>query len=75
MIVMAEMLVIPAADGSRFESWSDTILNLSHTIPNDEAAGRATAEFAVAAPAGPPHPPPGRFTDRISPVYHGEIEV
>ncbi len=45
MIVIAEMLGIPAADRLRFKHWSDVILNMSYTVPGGEEAAAAANEF------------------------------
>lgn len=44
-LVIAEMLGIPVADRPRFRRWSDTILNLSHTLPGGDGAERASREY------------------------------
>ena len=43
MMVIAEMLGIPAADWPRFKRWSDAILKISYTVSGDEEAARALA--------------------------------
>jgi cytochrome P450 len=44
-LVIAEMLGIPVADRPRFRQWSDTILNLSYTLPGGDGAERASREY------------------------------
>src|SRR5437588_2420204 len=41
MLVIAEMLGIPAADRPRFGRWVDVLLAMSHTIPGGDAAAGA----------------------------------
>ena len=48
MMVIAEMIGIPAADWPRFRGWSDAILKLSYTRSGDEGAARAFGEFRAA---------------------------
>jgi cytochrome P450 len=49
MMVIAEMLGVPAADRPRFRRWGDVMLNLSDTVSGGrEEAARATQEFAAA---------------------------
>ena len=45
MIVIAEMLGIPAADRPRFRRWSDGILKLSYTVSGGEGSEEASNEF------------------------------
>ena len=45
MMVIAEMIGIPAADWPRFRGWSDAILKLSYTRSGDEDAAQAFGEF------------------------------
>src|SRR5438270_395676 len=48
LMVIAEMLGIPAGDRPRFRHWNDVILNMSYTIGRrDEVAARAASEFAA----------------------------
>jgi cytochrome P450 len=49
MMVIMEMLGMPAADLPRFKQWSDVILNMSYTIWGRGDAGRAAAEEFRAA--------------------------
>jgi len=50
MIVISEMIGVPAAEWARFRRWSDIILKLSHTLSAGAAASAASAEyFAVHA--------------------------
>jgi cytochrome P450 len=44
MLVIAEMLGIPAEDRPRFQRWTDAILAMSYTIGGPAAAARAAAE-------------------------------
>src|SRR5438552_3443728 len=44
MLVIAEMLGIPAADRPRFQRWADAILAMSYTIGGSGEAARAAAE-------------------------------
>jgi cytochrome P450 len=48
MLVIAEMLGIPAADRPRFHGWSDVILNMSYTVPGGAEAAGAAREFRAA---------------------------
>jgi cytochrome P450 len=45
MLVIAEMLGVPAADWPRYKRWSDVILTIANTISRDEAAARAIQEY------------------------------
>jgi cytochrome P450 len=45
MIVIAEMIGVPAAGWPRFRRWSDVILKLSHTISAGAAADAAAAGY------------------------------
>jgi cytochrome P450 len=45
MMVIAEMIGMPAADWPRFNRWSDVILKLSHTRSGGEEAMTALSEF------------------------------
>jgi len=45
MMVIAEMLGIPAADRPRFERWTETILNMSYTIPGGARSDQSAQEF------------------------------
>jgi cytochrome P450 len=45
MLVIAEMLGIPAEDRPRFRHWSDVILALSHTLGGGEVAQQASADY------------------------------
>src|SRR4051794_18234096 len=47
MIVIAEMLGIPAADWPRFKQWGDVILRLSYTLSADDEAMKAAAGYGV----------------------------
>lgn len=47
MMVIAEMLGVPAQDRPRFTRWSDVILNMSYTIPGGEQAAGASREFSA----------------------------
>jgi cytochrome P450 len=47
MIVIAEMLGIPAADRPQFTRWSEAILNLSYDVSGGEEAMKAAMEFAA----------------------------
>jgi cytochrome P450 len=46
ILVIAEMMGIPAADRARFERWSRTIVNLSYAMAGGEVAMRAVREHA-----------------------------
>jgi len=48
VIVMAELLGIPAEDRPRFLRWGEIIMNLSYNIEPGEAADRSVREHAVA---------------------------
>jgi cytochrome P450 len=48
VIVIAEMLGIPAADRPRFLRWGEIIMNLSYNIEPGEAADRSVREHAAA---------------------------
>src|SRR5688572_30771282 len=48
MLVIAEMLGIPAADRPRFTRWNDVLLDMSYTIPGGAGAAAAVDEFAAA---------------------------
>lgn len=43
MSVVATLLGIPASDWPRFREWSDTILDLSYTVPGGPEAGKIVA--------------------------------
>ncbi len=45
MMVIAEMIGIPAAEWSRFKGWSDAILRISYSRSGDEDAARVMADF------------------------------
>jgi cytochrome P450 len=45
MMVIAEMIGMPAAEWPRFNGWSDAILKLSHTRSAGEQAATALSEF------------------------------
>lgn len=45
LMVIAEMIGIPAADWPRFKRWSDTILMLSYTGFDNKAMGRANLDY------------------------------
>jgi cytochrome P450 len=45
LMVIAEMIGIPAADWPRFRRWSDVILTLSHTVSGKDAGAAAAIEF------------------------------
>ncbi len=45
MLVIAEMLGVPAADWPRYKRWSDVILKLANTISTDEEAARTVQEY------------------------------
>jgi cytochrome P450 len=47
MIVIAEMIGVPADEWARFHRWSDVILKLSHTISAGAPASAAIAEYAL----------------------------
>lgn len=47
MLVIAELLGIPAEDRSRFQRWTDAILAMSYTIAGPSAAARAATEGFV----------------------------
>src|SRR5260370_29606337 len=40
MLVIAEMIGVPAADWPRYKRWSDVILKIANTISRDEEAAR-----------------------------------
>ena len=46
MMVIAEMIGIPAGDWTRFRRWSDTILKLSYTVKADAQADEAITDYA-----------------------------
>ncbi len=48
LLVIAEMLGIPAEDRSRFKRWSDAILHLSETLAGGERAVRAIDAYTQA---------------------------
>lgn len=48
LMVIAEMLGIPAADYPQFRKWSDAILNLAETVTGSAAALHAVEEFRLA---------------------------
>jgi len=48
MIVISEMVGVPAAEWERFRRWSDVFLKLSHTISAGSAASAAAAEYFAA---------------------------
>lgn len=48
IMVIAEMLGIPAADQARFRRWSEGILNLSNTVVGGKEATHAVAAYAAA---------------------------
>lgn len=52
MMVIAQMLGLPAADWMQFNIWSDVILQLSYVASGGEQAARAVAEVAVVSAAG-----------------------
>jgi cytochrome P450 len=53
MMVIAEMLGVPAADRPHFRRWSDVMLNLSFAVPGGQEATQASQEyFAVKAEMG-----------------------
>jgi len=45
MMVIAEMLGVPAADRPHFRRWSDVMLNLSFTVPGGEGASQASQDY------------------------------
>jgi cytochrome P450 len=47
VLVIAELIGIPASDRARFERWSHTIVNLSYAMAGGEAAMRAVREHAA----------------------------
>ena len=47
MMVIAEMIGIPASDWLRFKRWSDVILKLSYTRSGGPEAAQALAEFSA----------------------------
>jgi cytochrome P450 len=47
MIVISEMIGVPAAEWPRFRRWSDGILKLSHTISAGAGAAAAVAEYGT----------------------------
>jgi cytochrome P450 len=49
MTVIAELIGIPAEDGTRFRHWSDVILSLSYTRSGGADAERAGADFRAVA--------------------------
>jgi cytochrome P450 len=51
MLVIAEMLGIPAADRPQFQRWADAILAMSYTIGGSEEAARAASEGFAAVTA------------------------
>lgn len=48
MLVISEMLELPAADGPQFWRWNEVILNMSYTVPGGANAGGATDAFNAA---------------------------
>ena len=48
MIVIAEMLGVPAADRERFRQWNDVLLNMSYTVPGADKAPDALNDFVAA---------------------------
>jgi cytochrome P450 len=48
MMVIAEMLGIPAADRPRFRDWNDVVLGMIYTISGGAEAARAVGEFGAA---------------------------
>jgi len=48
MLVISEMLGLPATDGPQFWRWNEIILNMSYTIPGGANAGGATEAFKEA---------------------------
>lgn len=49
VLVIAEMLGIPAADQDRFKRWSDATVGLAGTVAGGPEAARAGAEYRTAA--------------------------
>jgi cytochrome P450 len=47
MMVIAEMLGIPAADRQRFRRWGDVVLNMIYTVTGGDEAARAVQEFGA----------------------------
>jgi cytochrome P450 len=45
MLVIAEMLGVPAADWPRYKRWSDIILKIANTISRDDEAARTIQEY------------------------------
>ena len=45
MLVIAEMIGVPAADWPRYKRWSDVILKLANTFSRDEAAAATFTEY------------------------------
>jgi cytochrome P450 len=48
LLVIAEMLGVPAPDRPRFLRWSDAIINLADSIAGGDEAARAVGEHAIA---------------------------
>ena len=47
MLVIAELIGVPAADWPRYKRWSDVILKLANTFSKDEETANTFAEFAA----------------------------
>ena len=50
MIVISEMIGVPAAEWARFRHWSDIILKLSHTVSSSAAGAAAAGEYFAIKP-------------------------
>lgn len=48
MLVIAEMLGVPAADRPRFRHWNEVLLNMSYTVPRGGEAAGALEDFRAA---------------------------
>jgi cytochrome P450 len=48
MMVIAEMLGVPAADRPRFVRWNDAVLGMIYTVAGGEGAARAVRDFGAA---------------------------
>jgi len=48
MLVIAEMLGVPAADRPRFRHWNEVLLNMSYTVPGGGEAAGAMEDFRAA---------------------------
>src|SRR5260221_4887541 len=45
MLVIAEMIGVPAADWPRYKRWSDVIVKVANTVSKDEEAARTIQEY------------------------------